>query len=272
MSPSTASAHSKTRTGRGSLRGTFCAFVIPSSRRSRCCRSWGANFCVSPGAISLVVTASTLAVALAAPFAGVVADRFGRKRVIVPAAFLLAVPTLLAATAGSYGQLLFWRFLQGIFTPGIFGVIIAYINEEWGSGRGRGHRGLRHRHRDRRLQRSRAGGARSLHTNWRWALRHARDAQPPGRLRDPVRGCLRGQRFQRGGAPPGGIIARRDAAPSSESTPRGHLCSRLRCDVLPARHLQPLYVNFYLAAPPFNLRYWPHSDSLFGSSTSWARW
>src|SRR6266545_3757699 len=74
--------------------------------------------------------------ALAAPFAGVVADRFGRKRVIVPAAFLLAVPTLLAATAGSFGQLLFWRFLQGVFTPGIFAVIIAYINEEWEAGAG----------------------------------------------------------------------------------------------------------------------------------------
>jgi len=33
----------------------------------------------------------------------------------VPAAFLLAVPTLLAATAASFAQLLFWRFLQGVF-------------------------------------------------------------------------------------------------------------------------------------------------------------
>src|SRR5215471_13565970 len=94
------------------------------------------TFAVSPARISLVVTASTLAVALSAPLAGFVADRFGRKRVIVPAAFLLAVPTLLAATATSYGQLIFWRFLQGIFTPGIFAVIIAYINEEWEMGAG----------------------------------------------------------------------------------------------------------------------------------------
>src|SRR6476661_6619195 len=94
------------------------------------------EFRVSAAAISLVVTASTLAVAMAAPFAGVVADRFGRKRVIVPAAFLLAVPTLLAATASTFGQLLFWRFLQGVFTPGIFAVIIAYVNEEWEAGAG----------------------------------------------------------------------------------------------------------------------------------------
>src|SRR5690242_12252452 len=79
-------------------------------------------FNVPPGRISLVVTASTLAVAIAAPFAGVIADRFGRKRVIVPAAFLLSIPTLLAATSQTFGQLLLWRFLQGVFTPGIFAV------------------------------------------------------------------------------------------------------------------------------------------------------
>ena len=34
------------------------------------------------------------------------------------------------------GQLLFWRFWQGVFTPGIFAVTIAYVNEEWESGAG----------------------------------------------------------------------------------------------------------------------------------------
>ena len=52
------------------------------------------------------------------------------------AAFLLAVPTLLTATSTSLGQLLFWRFWQGVFTPGIFAVTIAYINEEWEDGVG----------------------------------------------------------------------------------------------------------------------------------------
>ena len=83
-----------------------------------------------------VISASTIAVALAAPLAGVVADRFGRKRVIVPAAFLLAVPTLLSGFSASLGQMVFWRFWQGIFTPGIFAVIVAYINEEWDEGAG----------------------------------------------------------------------------------------------------------------------------------------
>src|SRR5436309_6946382 len=130
----TAAPHSTTRTAAVVFAG-FCAFLTifaPQPLLPMLAKA----FDVTPGRISLVVTASTLAVALAAPFAGIVADRFGRKSVIVPAAFLLAVPTLLAATATSYGQLIFWRFLQGVFTPGIFAVIIAYVNEEWEAGAG----------------------------------------------------------------------------------------------------------------------------------------
>jgi YNFM family putative membrane transporter len=95
-----------------------------------------ASFHSTATAVSRVITASTVAVALAAPFAGIVADRFGRKRVIVPSALLLAIPTLLGATATSISQLMFWRFLQGVVTPGIFAVTIAYINEEWEEGVG----------------------------------------------------------------------------------------------------------------------------------------
>ena len=94
------------------------------------------EFHAPAGVVSLVITASTIAVALAAPFVGAVADRFGRKRVIARAAMILAVPTLLAATSASLGQLMFWRFWQGVFTPGIFAVTIAYINEEWETGTG----------------------------------------------------------------------------------------------------------------------------------------
>ncbi len=96
----------------------------------------GQAFHKSPAEVSLIVSISTLAVALAAPFAGTVADRWGRKRVIVPATLLLAVPTLLAATSTSFAQLLFWRFWQGIFTPAIFAVTVAYINDEWTEGTG----------------------------------------------------------------------------------------------------------------------------------------
>ena len=81
--------------------------------------------------VSLTVGAVTLAVALTAPLIGMVAESVGRKKVIVPALFAMAVPTLLAATAQSLTALIFWRFMQGLFVPGVIAVIIAYINEEF---------------------------------------------------------------------------------------------------------------------------------------------
>ena len=48
-----------------------------------------------------IMTVSTLAVALTAPFTGAVADVLGRKRVIVAAMFVLVVPTLMVALATS---------------------------------------------------------------------------------------------------------------------------------------------------------------------------
>jgi MFS transporter, YNFM family, putative membrane transport protein len=114
----------------------FCAFLnlyAPQPLLPLLAREFG----TTAAGISLVITASTVAVAIAAPLAGLLADRLGRKRVIVPAALLLAVPSGLAGTAHSLGQLVFWRFLQGIFTPGIAVVVSAYINEEWEQGVGR---------------------------------------------------------------------------------------------------------------------------------------
>jgi predicted MFS family arabinose efflux permease len=80
---------------------------------------------------SLTVTAATAGVALSAPFAGAVADRVGRKRVIVSAAACVAVSTLLAATSNSLFSLIAWRFAAGVFTPGIFAITVAYIHDEW---------------------------------------------------------------------------------------------------------------------------------------------
>ena len=81
--------------------------------------------------VSLTVTATTLGVAFAAPFAGSLADRFGRKRVLLIALALLTLATFGAASADRLGVLLVWRALQGIVIPGIFASAVAYIAEEW---------------------------------------------------------------------------------------------------------------------------------------------
>jgi MFS family permease len=88
-------------------------------------------FHASKAAVGVTVSAATLAVAISAPFWGALAERAGRRRIIVMSIFLLALPTILAATAGDLSQLIFWRFLQGLVMPGVFGVTIAYIAEEW---------------------------------------------------------------------------------------------------------------------------------------------
>jgi YNFM family putative membrane transporter len=87
--------------------------------------------------VSLTVSATIFATALTAPVIGMIAERRGRKKVIVPSLFLLAIPTALAATSTSLRMLIFWRFAQGLFVPGVIAVMLAYVNEEW-AGRGVG--------------------------------------------------------------------------------------------------------------------------------------
>jgi YNFM family putative membrane transporter len=79
----------------------------------------------------LTITAPTVAVAIFAPFIGRLADRLGLRRVIVLSVWTLTVATALAATSHNLQQLIFWRFVQGIATPGIFASTVAYIHEVW---------------------------------------------------------------------------------------------------------------------------------------------
>jgi YNFM family putative membrane transporter len=81
--------------------------------------------------VSLTVTAATLGVALAAPLAGTISDRYGRKRTIVWSSAALGVCTILSGLSPDLRTLIVWRFLQGVFTPGIFAVTVAYIHDEW---------------------------------------------------------------------------------------------------------------------------------------------
>jgi predicted MFS family arabinose efflux permease len=90
-------------------------------------------FHASKSVVGVTVSASTLGVALSAPILGALAERMNRKRVIVTSALALSVPTLLAATAPGLHWLDFWRFLQGLISPGIFAITITYIGEEWES-------------------------------------------------------------------------------------------------------------------------------------------
>jgi predicted MFS family arabinose efflux permease len=79
----------------------------------------------------LTITALTAAIAIFAPFIGRLADRLGLRRVIILSVWALTIATALAATSRTLHQLIFWRFVQGAATPGIFASAVAYIHEVW---------------------------------------------------------------------------------------------------------------------------------------------
>jgi predicted MFS family arabinose efflux permease len=88
-------------------------------------------FHASETRVGLTISGSTLGVAISAAFLAVFAERVNRKRTIVISMLLLAASALLTATATSLPALAAWRLLQGLVTPGIFIITIAYITEEW---------------------------------------------------------------------------------------------------------------------------------------------
>jgi predicted MFS family arabinose efflux permease len=108
----------------------FAAFInlySPQALLPELARQFG----VGAGEISTLITASTAAIALTAPFTGALADVLGRKRLITAAMFAVVVPTLIMTLASSVPQLVFWRFVQGLLLPPIFTVAIAYVGDEW---------------------------------------------------------------------------------------------------------------------------------------------
>jgi MFS transporter, YNFM family, putative membrane transport protein len=108
----------------------FCAFLNLYAPQALL-PSLAHEFGVGAAAISTIMTASTLAIALTAPFTGVIADVLGRKRVITAAMIAVVIPTTLIALSADVHQLLVWRFIQGLLLPPIFAVTIAYIGDEW---------------------------------------------------------------------------------------------------------------------------------------------
>jgi YNFM family putative membrane transporter len=207
------------------------------------------EFSASYAAISLVMTATTFGVMLSAPFAGMIADHFGKRRVIVPAAFLLALPAMLAATSTGLHSLLFWRFWQGIFTPGIAAVTIAYINEEWETGAGAAMSAY--------VTGTVLGGfsgrmiaaLMASYASWRWAFFTLGLLSVAGAAA-MWRWLPAGRRLHR--APP----LRASAASNMLRhlrNPRLQAACAVGFCVLFALVATFTYVNFYLAAPPFRL-------------------
>ena len=106
---------------------TFLHLYAPQALLPELAREFG----VTPAQISAMITASTLAIALTAPFTGAAADVLGRKRLIMAAMFAVTVPVLMETIATTPGTLIFWRFIEGLLLPPIFTVVLAYVGDEW---------------------------------------------------------------------------------------------------------------------------------------------
>lgn len=92
---------------------------------------------ISPARIGLVISAFTLPGALFAPLVGILADRLGRKTVLVPALFVFGVFGFACFFAENIEQLLVLRFCQGIGAAPL-GVLYGTIIGDLYQGRDRG--------------------------------------------------------------------------------------------------------------------------------------
>ncbi|MFC6665684.1 MFS transporter [Deinococcus radiopugnans] len=88
------------------------------------------DFGAGAAEVGFVVGATTLAMALASPLVGVLADAVGRRRVVVWAFALLTVPAVLAVFAPTLATLNAARFAQGLLIPGVMVALNALIAEE----------------------------------------------------------------------------------------------------------------------------------------------
>lgn len=92
---------------------------------------------ISPARIGLVISAFTLPGALFAPLVGILADRLGRKAVLVPALFIFGVFGFACFFAENIEQLLVLRFCQGVGASPL-GVLYGTIIGDLYQGRDRG--------------------------------------------------------------------------------------------------------------------------------------
>jgi MFS family permease len=79
----------------------------------------------------LFVAAGTLPGIVMAPVIGVLADRFGRRAVLVPCLTAFGTFGLLSAFAPSFGVLLLLRLLQGVGSAGLINLAVVLIGDFW---------------------------------------------------------------------------------------------------------------------------------------------
>jgi MFS family permease len=86
-------------------------------------------FGVSDAQIGLVITVYTLPGVFLTPFIGLIADRIGRRRVIIPLLFVFGIGGVGIAFARDFSDVLVLRFLQGIGASALVTLAVTLIGD-----------------------------------------------------------------------------------------------------------------------------------------------
>lgn len=84
---------------------------------------------VSNDQIGLLITFYTLPGIILTPILGIIADRYGRKRVLIPSLFFFGIAGTACAFATSFEQLLFLRALQGMGSASLGALNLTLIGD-----------------------------------------------------------------------------------------------------------------------------------------------
>jgi ACDE family multidrug resistance protein len=88
-----------------------------------------AYFKISPQAVGLLITVFTLPGVLLTPVTGILADRMGRKKILIPSLFLFGSAGFLCAFTRTFSVLLILRFLQGIGAASLGSLNVTIIGD-----------------------------------------------------------------------------------------------------------------------------------------------
>lgn len=91
----------------------------------------GHDLGVAPGTAGLAIAVASLPGVVVAPMIGLLADRFGRRVVVVPCLLLFGVAGLAAALSPTFPVLLVLRFLQGVGAAGLINLAVVILGDHF---------------------------------------------------------------------------------------------------------------------------------------------
>ena len=79
----------------------------------------------------MLIAAGTLTGIVAAPAIGFLADRYGRKRILVPCLLVFGTVGSLGGFSPSFEWLLLVRIIQGLGSAGLINLVVVLISDHW---------------------------------------------------------------------------------------------------------------------------------------------